>query len=104
MNKISLTIILSLVLVFPPEIFAQINKDEIRKIDSLFISWNQPNHPGGSIGVMKEGKVIFSKAYGLASLEYLVPNTPDTRFNIASVSKQFTSMGIVLLHLQFEKQ
>jgi CubicO group peptidase (beta-lactamase class C family) len=100
MNKISLTIILSIVLVFPPEIFAQINKDEIRRIDSLFISWNQPNHPGGSIGVMKEGKVIFSKAYGLASLEYLVPNTPDTRFNIASVSKQFTCMGIVLLHLQ----
>ncbi len=100
MNKISLTIILSLILVFPPEIFSQINKDEIQRIDSLFISWNQPNHPGGSIGVMKEGKVIFSKAYGLASLEYLVPNTPDTRFNIASVSKQFTCMGIVLLHLQ----
>jgi len=100
MNKISLTIILSLFLVFPPEIFAQINKEKIQRIDSLFISWNQPNHPGGSIGVMKEGKVIFSKAYGLASLEYLVPNTPDTRFNIASVSKQFTCMGIVLLHIQ----
>ena len=104
MSKISLIIILSFVLVFPPEISAQINEDEIQRIDSLFISWNQPNHPGGSIGIMKEGKVIFLKAYGLASLEYLVPNTPDTTFNIASVSKQFTCMGIVLLHLWFEKQ
>ena len=73
---------------------------EIQKIDSLFISWNQPNHPGGSVGIMKEGKIIFSRAYGLASLEYLVPNSPDTRFNIASVSKQFTCMGIVLLYLR----
>ncbi len=100
MNKISLKIILFLVLAFPAKISGQISKDEIGKIDSLFISWNQPNHPGGSVGIMKEGKVIFSKAYGLASLEYLVPNTPDTRFNIASVSKQFTCMGIVLLHFQ----
>ncbi len=100
MTKISLLITLSLVYVFPPDISAQLSKEEIQKIDSLFISWNQPNHPGGSVGIMKEGKIIFSRAYGLASLEYLVPNTPDTRFNIASVSKQFTSMGIVLLQFQ----
>jgi CubicO group peptidase (beta-lactamase class C family) len=100
MNKILIIIFLSVVLVFPPEIFAQISKDEIHRIDSMFISWNQPNHPGGSVGIMKKGKVVFSRAYGLASLEYLAPNTPDTRFNIASVSKQFTCMGIVLLHIQ----
>ncbi len=100
MNKISLKIILFLVLAFPAKIFGQISMYEIGKIDSLFISWNQPNHPGGSVGIMKKGKVIFSRAYGLASLEYLVPNTPDTRFNIASVSKQFTCMGMVLLNIQ----
>ena len=79
---------------------AQLSNEEIQKIDSLFISWNQPNHPGGSVGIMKDGKLVFSRAYGLASLEYLVPNQPDTRFNIASVSKQFTCMGMVLLHLE----
>jgi len=100
MNKISLLITLLLVYIYPPGISAQLSKEEIQKIDSLFISWNQPNHPGGSVGIMKEGKTIFSRAYGLASLEYLVPNTPDTRYNIASVSKQFTCMGIVLLQFQ----
>jgi len=100
MKKITLAITLICVIALSQDISAQLSKEEIQQIDSLFISWNQPNHPGGSVGIMKEGKVIFSRAYGLTSLEYLVPNTPDTRFNIASVSKQFTCMGIVLLHIQ----
>ena len=66
-------------------------------IDQLFDTWNQPNHPGGSISVMKNGELIYSKAFGLASLEYDIPNEPNTVYNIASVSKQFTSMGILLL-------
>ena len=79
---------------------AQISKIQINQIDSLFIDWNKPNHPGGAIGVMKNDKIVFSRSYGLASLEYLAPNSTETIFNIASVSKQFTAMGIVLLHIQ----
>lgn len=79
---------------------AQLTPVQQQKIDSLFTKWNIPNHPGGTVGIMQNGKTVFSKAYGLASLEYLVPNTPQTLFNVASVSKQFTAMGIVLLHLQ----
>lgn len=87
-------------LVLGPDLYAQLSEEKALQIDSLFMSWNRPDHPGGAVGIMKEGKVIYSKAFGLASLEYLVPNTPGTRFNIASVSKQFTSMGIVLLQMQ----
>ncbi|EZH75161.1 hypothetical protein ATO12_10580 [Aquimarina atlantica] len=71
-----------------------------QKIDSLFTSWNFPNHPGGSIMVVKNNKTIFSKAYGLASIEYNVTNSTNTLFNIGSISKQFTAMGIVLLEEQ----
>ena len=78
--------------------YAQLTDEQHQKIDSLFIGWNQPNHPGGVVGIQQNGKVVFQKAYGLASLEYLVPNTTGTQFNTASVSKQFTAMGIVLLH------
>ncbi|MFD2098905.1 serine hydrolase domain-containing protein [Flagellimonas iocasae] len=74
--------------------------DNIAQIDSLFLEWNQPNHPGGAVAVMKGDSIVFSKAYGLASLEYTIPNTPGTQFNVASVSKQFSALGIVLLHLQ----
>ncbi len=79
---------------------AQISPSQYQNIDSLFIEWNKPNHPGGSIGIMKNGQLVFSKAYGLASLEYLVPNSTGTIFNTGSVSKQFTAMGIVLLDIQ----
>ncbi|WP_378176889.1 serine hydrolase domain-containing protein [Aquimarina sp. SS2-1] len=81
-------------------VYSQYNKKHIEKIDNLFTSWNAPNHPGGSIMVVKNGTTIFSKAYGLASLEYSVSNTTNTLFNIGSISKQFTAMGIVLLEEQ----
>jgi CubicO group peptidase (beta-lactamase class C family) len=80
--------------------YSQLTTSQYQKIDEIFSQWNVANHPGGAIGIMKDGKQVFSKAYGLASLEYLVPNSTETLFNVASVSKQFTAMGIVLLHLQ----
>jgi len=79
---------------------AQLSESQSQKIDSLFLEWNKPNHPGGAIGIMQDGKTVFSEAYGLASMEYLVPNTTGTIFNTGSVSKQFTAMGIVVLHQQ----
>lgn len=80
--------------------YGQLPADQVARIDALFEDWQQPNHPGGSIGIMKNGQVVYLKAYGLASLEYQVPNSTNTLFNVASVSKQLTAMGIVLLHLE----
>jgi CubicO group peptidase (beta-lactamase class C family) len=51
----------------------------------------------GSVLVAKDGKIIFSKSYGMADLEWKVPNSPTTRFNIASMTKQFTAASILLL-------
>lgn len=77
---------------------AQLSEVQSQKIDSLFNTWTEASHPGGAIGIMQKGEVIYSKAFGLASLEYQVPNTTETILNVGSVSKQFTAMGIVLLH------
>jgi CubicO group peptidase (beta-lactamase class C family) len=77
---------------------AQLSDLQSQKIDSLFNTWKEADHPGGSIGIMQDGKTVYSKAFGLASLEYEVPNTTETIFNSGSISKQFTAMGIVLLH------
>lgn len=76
---------------------AQLTEYQIAKIDSIFLEWNQPIHPGGVVGVRKGNKNVFLKAYGMASLDYLIPNHTSTIFNIASVSKQFTALGILLL-------
>lgn len=80
--------------------YGQLSQDETIKIDELFKTWQEPNHPGGSIGIMQNERIVYLKAYGLASLEYQIPNETTTLFNVASVSKQFTAMGIVLLYLQ----
>ncbi len=97
--KLHLIFLISVLLVSSPS-FAQLEESLYNQIDSLFLPWNVPNHPGGAVGVMKDGQIIFSKAYGLASIEYLVPNSTETLFNTASVSKQFTAMSMVLLEQQ----
>jgi len=51
----------------------------------------------GSVLVSKEGKLVFNQGYGMANLEWNVPNSPTTRFNIASMTKQFTAAAILLL-------
>jgi CubicO group peptidase (beta-lactamase class C family) len=66
-------------------------------VDQLFAQWSGSGTPGASIAVIENGKIIYSKGYGSANLEYGVPNTPATVFHLASVSKQFTAFAIYLL-------
>src|SRR5215813_12646142 len=51
----------------------------------------------GSALISRDGKVIFSKGYGLANIELDVPNTPQTKFRLGSITKQFTAASILLL-------
>jgi CubicO group peptidase (beta-lactamase class C family) len=51
----------------------------------------------GAVLVSKGGKVLVDKGYGFADEELRTPNTPQTMFRIGSCTKQFTSMGILLL-------
>lgn len=53
--------------------------------------------PGAVIAVYKEGKISFSKSYGLANLNFGIPITTKTVFDIGSISKQFTASCIFLL-------
>lgn len=70
---------------------------EKQAIDSIFSEWDQPNTPGASLGIIKDGILIYAKGYGLANMEYDIPNSPTSVFRIASTSKQFTAACIVLL-------
>jgi CubicO group peptidase (beta-lactamase class C family) len=51
----------------------------------------------GTVLVVRNGKVILDKAYGFADLEWKTPNTPDTKFLLGSLTKQFTAASIMLL-------
>jgi CubicO group peptidase (beta-lactamase class C family) len=75
---------------------SQTNEEAAKKIDSTFASYNSKT-PGVAVAIIKDGKIVFKKGYGMANLNYDLPITPQTVFNIASVSKQFTAFAIYLL-------
>ena len=70
---------------------------EERRVDSLFAEYTRGATPGVAIAVVRDGKTLLAKGYGLASLEHRVPITPTTTFDVASVSKQFTGLAIAML-------
>jgi D-alanyl-D-alanine carboxypeptidase len=51
----------------------------------------------GAVSVAKDGKPVLRKGYGLANAEWDIPNTPDTKFRIGSITKQFTAVAILQL-------
>jgi CubicO group peptidase (beta-lactamase class C family) len=78
--------------------YGQIKESEA--IDSLFLEWNKPETPGCAIGIVKDGKLIYSNGYGIADLEHDIEITPSSVFYIGSVSKQFVTFSILLLEEQ----
>jgi CubicO group peptidase (beta-lactamase class C family) len=66
-------------------------------IDKLFAVWDKPDSPGLALAVIKEDKIVYTRGYGQASLEYSIPIKPNTVFHVASLSKQFTGYAIQLL-------
>jgi CubicO group peptidase (beta-lactamase class C family) len=66
-------------------------------VDPLFASYASPEGPGASVVVIHDGKVALSRAYGLAHLEERAPATLESNYRLASLTKQFTAMSIMLL-------
>jgi CubicO group peptidase (beta-lactamase class C family) len=58
--------------------------------------------PSASVAVVKGGKLVYTHAYGLAHVETTTAGTPDMRYSIGSVSKQFTAAAILILQEQGE--
>jgi CubicO group peptidase (beta-lactamase class C family) len=68
-----------------------------KQIDSVFGKYISGGTPGCVVSVVQNGSVLYARTYGLANLEWALPNTLDTVFDIGSVSKQFTAFAILLL-------
>lgn len=67
------------------------------KVDELFAPWDNKHSPGAALGIIKNGRIIYARGYGMANLDYDIPITPQTVFRIGSTSKQFTGMCIAIL-------
>lgn len=66
-------------------------------LDALFEPFDGTEAPGLTVGVNREGRPLYRRAFGLANLEHGVPNTLRTRMAVGSVTKQFTSFAALLL-------
>ncbi len=69
-------------------------------LDEFITPYVEDGHFSGSILIARGDDILVSKGYGMANLEHDVPNTPQTKFRIGSLTKQFTAMAILLLQEQ----
>lgn len=74
-----------------------IAQDKAKQIDELMHRYVDNGQFNGTVLVSDHGKLVFKKGYGLANMEYSIPNTTDTKFRLASLTKQFTAMLIMQL-------
>ena len=72
----------------------KINEAEIEKIGRKYFS---ESTPGMALLIGEKGKVLYEKGFGMADIDKSIPIEPDTAFIIASVTKQYTTMAIMML-------
>ncbi len=66
-------------------------------VDAFLSKYDRPDSPGCVVGIIRDGRLIYSKAIGAANLDHEVPLTPETVFDVGSVAKSFTSACVALL-------
>jgi CubicO group peptidase (beta-lactamase class C family) len=90
--KLSLTL-----LIIIGSVAQGISQDLESTVDKLLSEKYVPNQPGATALIAKRGKVIYRKAFGLSNLELETPMRPENVFEIGSITKQFTSVSILML-------
>ena len=71
-------------------------KDDVPRMEQI-VQFYVPQRFMGTVLVARDGNVILSKGYGSANLEWEIPNAPNTKFRLGSITKQFTAASILLL-------
>jgi CubicO group peptidase (beta-lactamase class C family) len=71
--------------------------DPAAQVEALFEPWTVGDSPGAAVMVIENGEILFEGGFGLANLESRTPITPQSAFRLASVSKQFTAMAVMIL-------
>lgn len=69
-------------------------------LDKVFEEWKNASKPGVAAAIIKDGKVVYLKGFGSANIEAGTPITPQTKFQLGELSKQFTTLAILVLEAQ----
>lgn len=81
-------------LIFTNICFSQTKKDQL---DELLNQYHEYGKFNGSVLIAEQGKVFYKKGFGLANMEWDIPNTSNTKHRLGSITKQFTAMLILQL-------
>ncbi|MCA9734600.1 serine hydrolase [candidate division KSB1 bacterium] len=95
--KFTSTFMLSVVLFLSGYSLNLLAQDKVTKIDELMTTVSKNGQFNGSVLVAEKGEVIYKKGFGFANMVWNIPNKPDTKFRIGSITKQFVSMVIMQL-------
>jgi CubicO group peptidase (beta-lactamase class C family) len=102
-NSCLVVIILALSIVLSMSLSAQnlqAAPSQSEQMDKLFDFWNRLDQPGFAVVVVKEGKVVYQKVFGLACQEHAVAITPNTLFNTATLAQAFVGQSVAMLEKQ----
>ncbi len=80
--------------------YAQIPDSLVKKVDAIFAEYDKTNSPGCALAIVKNGKILYERGYGMSNMEYNIAISPSSIFHIASISKQFTAAAIIQLSLE----
>jgi CubicO group peptidase (beta-lactamase class C family) len=70
------------------------------KADDYVRAYVEMNRFSGSVLIARKGEILLKKGYGMANYEHNVPNTPQAKFRIASLTKSFTALAVLQLQEQ----
>jgi len=79
---------------------AQLPDSLVKKVDAVFSEYDKTNSPGCALAILKDGKIIYKRGYGMSNMEYNIAISPSSIFHVASISKQFTAAAITMLSLE----
>jgi len=93
------TLLLLLVLLSAPAALArQLTEEQsVQVMEQLLAKAYPPNEPGAAVIVVKNGRTLLRKGYGMADMELGVKVEPDMVFRLGSITKQFTAAAVLLL-------
>jgi CubicO group peptidase (beta-lactamase class C family) len=89
-----LVLVATLLFLLQPAVLAQDHAAKIQEVLTLANKYRQFN---GSVLVAENGKIIYKGGFGMANMEWGIPNAADTKFRLGSITKQFTSMLVMQL-------
>jgi CubicO group peptidase (beta-lactamase class C family) len=75
----------------------RLDRSVVDRIETMFLPYAREDAPGCAVGVVRDGKLDYSRGFGIADLESKVSLSSSTPFYVASTSKQFTAYSILLL-------